>query len=350
MEITQLLCDEVWLSSSGSGNSAPSTPHCNTHGDHAAMLPPIASDPFFATKEDCEEGLATCLHKESSYMPLPPYSHLLHHSPALVSSRLRAIQWLIKSRSRLNLSFQTLFNAVNYLDRYVSTNHSHGSRIFELVSVACLSVASKFNETSPPSLHEIQTEDLENSYECSMIQRMELKVLEALRWRLSSTTPFSYVGLLLWSIADSLQPQLLHHNLNTRVTNLLLAALQDYKFLEFRPSVVAVSALLCCLEDLTPSSDAHLPYISTLIPQPQKEAQQVECQKMMEEQYLQSIAGGGRPSCRCPSSPVSVLLKDQIDVHCGCSTRLCRCLNTPPRSKIDEPSVSRKTKRKREEQ
>lgn len=120
----------------------------------------------------------------------------------------------------------------------------------ELLSVACLSIASKFSETCTPSLHEIQVtflllvvvgvlllryvidwllllwlkmENLDHSFHPSTIQQMELKLLEALGWRLGSTTAYSYVELLMWS-TDTLKPHF-HEEFITRVTELLLGAI-----------------------------------------------------------------------------------------------------------------------------
>ncbi|RWV86929.1 hypothetical protein BHE74_00020512 [Ensete ventricosum] len=60
----------------------------------------------------------------------------------------------------------------------------------ELLSVACLSIASKMDEVSIPSLYDPQV--------ATAIQEMELTVLERLDWRLACITPFSYVEVLTW--------------------------------------------------------------------------------------------------------------------------------------------------------
>lgn len=94
--------------------------------------------------------------------------------------------------------------------------------MFELLSISCLSIAAKFNETSSYPLHQFQVlflsksteniylkseerinvfkkvqEDLETSYAPNLIQQMEVTVLKSLEWRLNSITPFSYVYPLL---------------------------------------------------------------------------------------------------------------------------------------------------------
>lgn len=67
-------------------------------------------------------------------------------------------------------------------------------------------------------------EDLDHLFESSTIQRMEMMVLEALGWRLASTTAYSYLELLLTWILDSLKPSL-HEEFIARLNKLLLRAI-----------------------------------------------------------------------------------------------------------------------------
>ncbi|XP_059428657.1 putative cyclin-D7-1 [Corylus avellana] len=148
-----LLCDEAWLSSPA---VTPIDHHHHHHAPHHSSESYLGGSSYM-TKEDSEEALAIYLEKEISYMPEDNYvGHL--RSENFTSARYRATQWLFRSRSRLNLSFGTAFNAVNYLDRFISMNQCNGWSYWmvELLSVACLSVASKFCETCTPTLHEIQ--------------------------------------------------------------------------------------------------------------------------------------------------------------------------------------------------
>ncbi|TXG58648.1 hypothetical protein EZV62_016477 [Acer yangbiense] len=160
-----LLCDEVWLSSPDHQTACFDEPQ-NWSPDHQIAVACFDDDDHrepqnwrrSSDKEECDEATIMCLHKELSYMPQPGYFDYLLSNNNLMHSRSKAIQWLVKSSSRLNLSFETVFNAANYLDRFLSINPCPGWRhwMIELLSVACLSVASKFIETSAPSLHEIQ--------------------------------------------------------------------------------------------------------------------------------------------------------------------------------------------------
>ncbi|KAA8518930.1 hypothetical protein F0562_016296 [Nyssa sinensis] len=338
LAMESLLCDEVWLMS----------PPDHKHADHKQQNAGNYDfgNSYFKTKEDYEQAFNICLQKEHSYMPEPRFlDHLKSYN--LIMPRFIAVQWLIKSSRRLNLSFGTVFNAANYLDRFISMNQCQGWEcwMFELLSVACLSVASKFDETNPPSLHEIQMEDPDHSFESSLIQRMEMTVLKALGWRLNSTTAYSYVELLTLNIHEhSLKPCLLEESTN-QLAEFLLTTLLDFKFLEFRPCVVAISALQCIFEELHPStSGTHLAYIFKLIPQDQKD-DLIKCREIMEERLVDRplynvIACGS--SYYCPSSPVTVLTMEQVDIF-DCQIDLS--LFKMPGSHIDLKSSKKKRKR-----
>ena len=81
-----LLCDEVWLSSSG-------TPDLSHEREHSTLKG--YADSFYTTKEDSERALVIFLEKEFSYRPEPGYIDYLQ-SNNLVFARFRAVQWFIK--------------------------------------------------------------------------------------------------------------------------------------------------------------------------------------------------------------------------------------------------------------
>ncbi|ESR42377.1 hypothetical protein CICLE_v10012085mg [Citrus x clementina] len=317
MNTESLLCDELWLSDPASTADCYSDrkpKQCNILESCECECDGTS---FYKTKEECEEAAIICLDKELSYMPEPGYVEYLDKSNNLPHFRFRAVQWLIKSRSRLNLSFGTFFNAANYLDRFISMHQFHEWKYWmvELVSVACLSIASKFNDTSSPSLHEIQMEELDYSFQSSTIRRMELTLLQSLGWRLGCITTYSYVELLLTNF-DSFEFHL-HNELTTLVTKLLLGAVLDARLLKYQPSVVAVSALWCSLDELTASSCAHVAFITRLFNQEQKD-DVVKCNMIMKSRLvdpLSNLIGCGQPYSNWPSSPVTVLLRERIDIY-----------------------------------
>ncbi|XP_039013457.1 putative cyclin-D7-1 [Hibiscus syriacus] len=326
-----LLCDEVWL-------SGPETPDPSHETDRCTL------------KEDSEQALLICLKKELSYMPEPGYLDYLQ-SNNLVFSRFRAVQWLIKTGTRLNLSTGTVFNAVNYLDRFISTSQCPGWKnwMVELLSIACLSIASKFNETSLASLDELQMQDLEHCFQSSTIQQMELMVLQALKWRLGSTTTYSYIELITINIIHDLN-HYLHNELINLVNKTLVKAILDFKLLPYPPSVVAVSALRCNLGELIPSSyNVYITKIMKLISQ-DHEDDIMECRRIIKAWLFHPFCNlKVSESHYYPSSPVTVLLTERIDIN-DFQADLSLFGMPLPSSSVDDDRESSGNKRKREEE
>lgn len=77
---------------------------------------------------------------------------------------------------------------------------------FQLLSIACLSLAAKMEEINIPWLLDLQMLEPVYLFEPKTIQRMELLVLATLNWRLRSVTPFDYLHYfisMLPSASDS---------------------------------------------------------------------------------------------------------------------------------------------------
>ncbi|KAF5747569.1 putative cyclin d [Tripterygium wilfordii] len=322
-----LLCDENWLSIPD--DQCQQSNHIQGLEKHSDL-----------SNEKVSEALKICLEKESSYVPKAGYARQLQSDNDFLSARFRAVHWLIKSCIRMNLPYGIAFSAVNYLDRFMSVNDlckmEWNCQMVKLLSVACLSVASKFTEMSVPPFREIQMEGLDHSFETSTIQRMELSLLQELGWHMNSTTPYSYVEIMLptLDIGSSLTSQLHKDQLTNRVTELLLGALLDLKLMEYQPSILAVSALWCSLEEYTPSNSNihHLNNFTKLFNQDQKD-DLVKCHSIMErcEAY------------HCPSSPVTVLLKEQINIPDDCIFDLT--IRKWPCSNMDRNPVNEKNPR-----
>ncbi|CAI9783272.1 unnamed protein product [Fraxinus pennsylvanica] len=266
-----LLCNEVWFM------SPTTTVHHNVQANdqyyNVRRSEYSTTSCFYSTREDCEKAIGIFLEKEAGYMPKMGYLKQIESDNLIDHARFKAICWLIKGWKYW---------------------------MFELLSIACLSVASKFNESITAPLHEFQVEGLDHSFSSSQIQRMELTLLKALGWQMDSPTPYSYIELLIRTI-NTLNKTLVD-NLTVRVTQLLLNTLLDSKFLEFGPCVIAISAVRCILEN-----DTSLDHFDTFISQDQREEVN-KCQSWMEKElstdYSYIFQNANYSS---PESPVTVL-------------------------------------------
>ncbi|KVI03383.1 Cyclin-like protein [Cynara cardunculus var. scolymus] len=228
-----LLCDEVWDVSPVPVPSNSSRRPPFDHDDQTQKLYGNNSvQPI--TKEDCERSFDTYLRKEMKYMPESGYKNFLESNRFVASCRCKAIQWFIHSQRRFNFYIGTVYNAVNYIDRFICIHQCPGWNhwMMELLSVASLSIAIKFGETGPPSLHEMQ-EGLEYCFEAKLIQRMELKIMDSLGWELNCVTPHSYVESITWELSSVIKPYVLDRLTSRLNDDLLASSLGTYSIIIF---------------------------------------------------------------------------------------------------------------------
>ncbi|XP_062182210.1 putative cyclin-D7-1 [Phragmites australis] len=193
-----------------------------------------------------DEILMDYMARQRCYAPSRSYLEQLMQGSASASSishaRSRGVCYITYAFGRLGLAAATAFNAVNYLDRFLSINcHLRWEAwMVELVSVACVSIACKLDEVNIPSLHHLQMEEaMSNSFRPSTIRDMELTLLKALQWRLACVTPYSFLQLLLPLTRSTAAAAA------SRCTRLLVASLSEPSLLRFDSSVIASSALRC---------------------------------------------------------------------------------------------------------
>ncbi|XP_074567927.1 cyclin-D6-1-like [Curcuma longa] len=165
-------------------------------------------------------------------------------------ARREAVALVLKAQSDCNLKPSVAYLAVNYIDRYLSKREIPSDKpwIVRLLSISCLSLASKMQMTV------MSLDDLQRNegfvFNLHTIQRMELLVLGALDWRMRSITPFSFLPFFL-SLFSQVQASFLQA-LQAHATDILLKALNDIKMLEFKPSVMAASALASAAYEFLP--------------------------------------------------------------------------------------------------
>lgn len=108
--------------------------------------------------------------------------------------RMRAIllDWLNEVCGAYNFHRETYYLALDYLDRYLSTNVKICKNYLQLIGITCLFIAAKVEEIYPPKLSEFA---YVTDGACSEddILKQELVILSALKWR---TCPITIIGWL----------------------------------------------------------------------------------------------------------------------------------------------------------
>lgn len=194
-----------------------------------------------------------------------------------ITNSMRAIlvDWLVEVGEEYKLQNETLYLAVNYIDRFLSSMSVLRGKL-QLVGTAAMLLASKFEEIYPPEVAEFVyiTDD---TYTKKQVLRMEHLVLKVLSFDLAAPT-----------INQFLTQYFLNQSVNKQVESLAmylgeLSLVDSDPFLKYLPSQIAAAAFILAnytvnssswpkslsemtgytLEDLMPCvEDLHQTYLS----------------------------------------------------------------------------------------
>ncbi|SCZ98049.1 BZ3500_MvSof-1268-A1-R1_Chr3-3g06542 [Microbotryum saponariae] len=177
------------------------------------------SDEIFAYMSELEE---TC-------MPNPRYMD--HQSEIEWPMRTTLIDWLLQVHMRYHMLPETLWIAINIIDRFLS-NRVVSLVKFQLVGVTAMFIAAKYEEILAPSVEEFVFMT-ESGYTRDEILKGERIILQSLEFNISPyCSPYSWVRRI--SKADD-------YDLQTRTLSkfLMEVTLLDHRFLRAKPSMIA---------------------------------------------------------------------------------------------------------------
>ncbi|XP_043725913.1 cyclin-D4-1-like [Telopea speciosissima] len=203
--------------------------------------------------DSCDDYVivSNLLEKEREMMPRDDYLARLQSGGLDVSARNDSVDWIYKVYQYYSFEPLTACLAINYLDRFLSEHEiPSGSSSFDntepwkyqLLSVSCLSVAAKMEETNVPLSLDLQVIEGYLIFESKNIQRMELLLLSALKWRTNAVTPLSFIDYFLDRIInpETRDPK----SLVSRSVDMILRTTKGAEFLDFRPSEIALAVAI----------------------------------------------------------------------------------------------------------
>ncbi|KAG6570855.1 putative cyclin-D6-1, partial [Cucurbita argyrosperma subsp. sororia] len=207
-------------------------------------------NPFTHLHHPHSSDAATLFLIESDHMLSPTYLHTLHSSPTDSSVRRDTISLISQCCCSCNIDPHLSYLAVNYLDRFFSFQGVPQPKpwVLRLLAVSCVSLAAKMKQTEH-NLFDFQGNE-GFIFDPQTVHRMESLILGALKWRMRSITPFSFVPFFI-SLFKLRDPPLLQA-LKARATEIIFIAQNGIELLEFKPSVIAASALLSAAHELFP--------------------------------------------------------------------------------------------------
>ncbi|KAI3413148.1 Cyclin N-terminal domain-containing protein [Psidium guajava] len=181
-------------------------------------------------------------------MPRPDYLRRCRDRSIDVTARQDSINWIWRVHAHYRFRPITAFLSVNYFDRFLSFHslpREANGWAFQLLSVACVSLAAKMEEPDVPLLLDLQVFDPKFVFEPRTVQRMELWVMSNLNWRLRSVTPFDFLHSFVPKLPSlSSSPPSLRRVLSAS-SDLILSTTRVIDFLGFTPSTIAAAAVLC---------------------------------------------------------------------------------------------------------
>ncbi|KAL5352510.1 G2/mitotic-specific cyclin [Pseudogymnoascus australis] len=169
---------------------------------------------------------------EVATMPNPVY--MKHQEDLEWKMRGILVDWLIEVHTRFHLLPETLFLAVNILDRFLSAKVVQLDRL-QLVGVTAMFIASKYEEVLSPHVQNFR-HVADDGFTEAEILSAERYVLSALNYDLSYPNPMNFLRRI--SKADN-------YDIETRTLGkyLMEISLLDHRFMGYLPSEIAASSM-----------------------------------------------------------------------------------------------------------
>lgn len=149
------------------------------------------------------------------------------------------VDWLMEVAAEYHARCTTLALAVSYMDRFLSLVKVPVD-VLQLVAVTCMLLASKIEETNPPSIADV-VYICDHTYTAEMVLSMEKFILNQLKFTLTTPTPFTILGHLAELIAPAQQ------YVNDVAQFAAHFALFDDQLADVSPGVVALGAVQLAL-------------------------------------------------------------------------------------------------------
>jgi len=174
-----------------------------------------------------------------------------------IKERVRKIMvdWIVKVHYTLQLHPETLFLAINTMDRYGSIK-TISRDVYQLVGIASILLCSKYEDVRPPEIEDF-LQITNDAFTREQIIKMEYAILSGLKFDLSFPSPYQFLSLYLklCSVDDSVQGACLFF---------LESSLMDVWFYDYRPSQLAAAAFFMGHKILQSPSTSITPWPQAL--------------------------------------------------------------------------------------
>lgn len=172
--------------------------------------------------------------RELETKSVPNAQYMDHQDDLEWKTRGILIDWLIEVHTRFHLLPETLFLAVNIIDRFLSEKVVQLDRL-QLVGITAMFIASKYEEVLSPHVANFR-HVADDGFSESEILSAERFILTTLNYDLSYPNPMNFLRRI--SKADN-------YDIQSRTIGkyLMEISLLDHRFMSYRPSHVAAAAM-----------------------------------------------------------------------------------------------------------
>ena len=196
----------------------------------------------------CVATIDAMLLQEGRYCVLRPFYHE-NGLPVDANARSKITKWCTSLMKINQYPTDTAAIAIDYLDRYVATPQGKEAlfnpRLYQLVALGCVYCAIKIHGERPlaPAVVAKLSNGQRNRED---VEKMELKILHALQWRMNPPTAMSFVrshldcALVHVDQIDALTRQALLDLCQLQLD----ASLSRYEFVAEKRSILGLAALL----------------------------------------------------------------------------------------------------------
>lgn len=169
---------------------------------------------------------------ECNSIPNPNYME--HQDDLEWKTRGILVDWLIEVHTRFHLLPETLFLAVNIIDRFLSEKVVQLERL-QLVGITAMFIASKYEEVLSPHVANF-SHVADDGFSVPEILSAERFILSTLNYDLSYPNPMNFLRRI--SKADN-------YDIQSRTIGkyLMEISLLDHRFMAYRPSHVAAASM-----------------------------------------------------------------------------------------------------------
>ncbi|CAJ2674928.1 unnamed protein product [Trifolium pratense] len=149
------------------------------------------------------------------------------------------VDWLVEVTEEYQLVPDTLYLAVNLIDRFLS-QRLVAKQMLQLLGITCMLISSKYEEILAPPLQDF-CDITDNTYSKQQVLKMEKEVLNLLHFQLAVPTIKTFLRRFIVVAQSSFK--VVYDELEFIANYLGELALIEYSFLQFRPSKIAASAV-----------------------------------------------------------------------------------------------------------